>query len=153
MNMRSLRTLRRLRQEAADDAARLLAACIEAEAAATAAVRRQAGEIDRQRREAEAMHGTDADVEAFGQWFRRARQQLVQLVAGQERAMAESARARAGLTAARSARETVETLLREAARAETAAMLRAEQKIADDMASQRRGGAGRGEPPGPRHKP
>ena len=140
MNRDSLLTLLRLRRQAFDESSRHLAACLGEETAATAAIRQQAAEMERQRQVAEAVDTADMDVEAFGAWFRKARERLDELSAAQERAVVETARARAQLTAARSASEAAEIMLREAELADAAEVARREQMQIDDAVIHARDG-------------
>ena len=129
----TLCALVRLRKQALDNASRHLSGCIQAETAATQAVRSQAADIDHQRRMAEAAGSADSDVEAFGRWFGNARVRLGVLSADYDRAAVETARARAELMVARTALEVLETLLRDGQLAAAAEETREEQKQSDDL--------------------
>ncbi len=138
MTPENLHTLLRLRRQAVDAASQEFAACLALEAAATTALREQASRIQEQRRIAEAVTNGDHDVEAFASWYRGARAELDTRIARHERALAETARARAAQILARTALETVETLQAEAHQAAVAASLRQEQHESDDAAGQGR---------------
>lgn len=135
MRAESLDTLRRLRQRVVDEAGRDLAECLAKETAATIAVRRQADEIERQRKAVEHAGANDLDVEAFGAWLRQARVRLGELSGDYERLAVETTRSRAALATARSALEAIETLMKEAETAAAVAALGAEQKELDEIAA------------------
>ena len=135
MILGSLDTMRRLRQFVVDEASRHLADCIAQETAATVAIRRQAEEIDRQRRTVELGDVSDRDVEAFGQWLRRARVRLGELSGDYDRIVLETGRSRAALTTARAALEAIEILIKEAETASEAVAFRAEQNELDEIAA------------------
>jgi len=135
MKPASLQTLIRVRRHAVDAASQQLSVCLETEAAANAAVRAQAGEINRQRGVAESAATGDGAVEAFAQWYPPAQARLRLLAARHARTEEETARARAQLGAARTALEAVETLWREGAQARQAKILSDEQKQIDEAAS------------------
>lgn len=137
MILGSLEAVRRLRQRLVDEAIQSLAICIEQEAAASGDVRRQAEEIDRQRRAVEFEGANDRDVEMFGEWLRRARTRLDDLARAYDRMVVETARSRAGLATARTSLEAVETMLREAEVAAQEASLRAQQRELDEIAATR----------------
>jgi len=129
-----------LRQAAVDEASQSLAARHRDETAATASVRGLAAEVTRQRLAVQAVEAGDAEVEAFGHWLRGARRKQQELVAAQQFAIAESARARAVLAAARAALEAVEILQAEQREAAAAAEARQEQRITDEAAARRAAG-------------
>src|SRR5438270_346766 len=105
-----LATLVRLREQARDDAQRHLVACLAAESRAEAI----AGDAERAiASESEAAAdpcGSDAAVEAFAAWLPVARGRLQEARQTVETLRAETARARAGLAASRTALESVHTL-------------------------------------------
>lgn len=134
MRSDSLHLLLRLRKQALEIASRNLSECIQAETAATHAVRSQAGEMDHQRRTVEAAGADDSDVETFGKWFTMARARLGNLSANCDRAAVQTARARAELMAARTAMEVVEALLQDRRLAAAEEEARHEQNQSDDRA-------------------
>lgn len=135
----ALSALLQLRKQALDDASQHLSDCIQAEMAATQAVRSQAADIDHQRRMVEAAGSADSDVETFGRWFGNARVRLGALSAECDRAAVETTRARAELMAARTALEVLETLLRDRQLAAATEEARNEQKQSDDWGLHARG--------------
>ena len=137
MRPASLQTLIRVRRHAVDAASLHLSACLETEAASNDAVRAQAADINRQRAAAESATSGDGAVEAFGLWYPPAQDRLRALAARHQRTMEETARARAQLSAARTALEVAETLWREAARARQAKALADAQKQIDEAAARR----------------
>jgi flagellar export protein FliJ len=135
MRPASLQTLIRVRRQAVDAASLHLSACLETEAASNDAVRAQAADINRQRAAAESAASGDGAVEAFGIWYPLAQDRLRALAACHARTVAETARARAQLSAARIALEAVETLSRETEQARRAKALHDEQRQIDEAAS------------------
>ncbi len=106
-----LDTLVKLRRTSQDGAQQALARAISAEtAAATAAANAERSIVEEQRAALDLAAG-DGVVEAFGAWLPAARARAAAAWEACERARAEVARTRAALTAARTAVETVETLM------------------------------------------
>jgi flagellar export protein FliJ len=127
-----------LRRLALDEAKRALASALEAEDGAAGAVSAAEMEIAHETRSAEAaLDQGDAQVEAFARWLRVARGRLAKLRLSYERAGAETARARAALTAARAAHEAAVLARQERADAATARRLAEEQAELDEAAQRR----------------
>jgi len=108
-----LTSLIRLRRQALDDAQRGLVQCLQAEAQAQHGSDEAEHTIAREIEAASDPAGSDAAVEAFAAWLPGARRKLEQLRRELETLQAETARARAGVTACRTALESVETLQKE----------------------------------------
>jgi flagellar biosynthesis chaperone FliJ len=106
----TLSVLIRLRQQACDDAQRQLVASLAAEGRAQAMADDAERAIASETEAALDLCGSDATVEAFAAWLPVARGRLEQALRGLETRRAETARARAGLAASRTALESVETL-------------------------------------------
>ncbi len=138
MPHKTLAALVRVRRLALDAATRDLAAALRNEAQAAHVVSCIEQDMQRERAAAEDLRGDDADVEAFGLWLRRARQDLAEAEAMRDQSEAETTRARAAVGAARAALTAAETAL-EARRAEQrAAAQRREQAAIDEIAQRRR---------------
>ncbi|MBV8911790.1 MAG: hypothetical protein JOZ05_01985 [Acetobacteraceae bacterium] len=105
-----LTNLIRLRQRALDDAQRQLVACLTTEAHAQALADEAGRAIARETEAASDPSGSDAAVEAFAAWLPGARRKLEQARREVETLQADTARARAGVAACRTALESVETL-------------------------------------------
>ncbi len=105
-----LASLVRLRRTACDDAQRCLISCVTIEAQAEAAANEAERTIARETHAASDPDGSDTLVEAFAAWLPEARRRTAEARHRLETLQAETARARATLTACRTALETVETL-------------------------------------------
>ncbi len=136
MRRDGLASVLRLRRLAQAEARRLLAERLAAEARAEAAVADAEAAIEREREAALDLAAGDATVEAFGAWLPVGRKAQAGAAAGHETALAETARARAELGAARAAVEAAERVAaaREAARA---GRLRKKQELAAAELAQR----------------
>ena len=133
-----LEALLRLRRMAADEARRGLAECLRVESEAAAAVAAIEAAIERETEAATSLAGGDAEVEAFGAWFRRIRPKHRSAQAAEADAEAATASARAVLGAARAAVRAAEEMLEKHAAAAQAAAERAAQGEIDEIAG--RGG-------------
>ena len=140
MRPRALRQLLRQRRLVLDEAIYAFGECLRKETEAAQTQQAIEAVIARETNNARDLDGTDATVEAFGAWFRRARKELAATTAALDRAQAETARARAVMAAARAALEAVGNL--EAAQKAEAARL-AEQRAQaqlDEIGQRRRRG-------------
>jgi len=99
-----------LRGRARDDAQRHLVACLAAESRVQGLVDDAERTIASETEAALDLCGSDATVEAFAAWLPIARSRLEQAQRELETLRAETARARAGLAASRTALESVEAL-------------------------------------------
>ncbi len=138
MKPHALRQLLRQRRLVLDEAIHAFGECLRKETEAGQTLQAIEAAIARETERARDLDGSDATVETFGAWFRRARDELQASAAALDRAQAETARARAVMTAARTALEAAETL--EAAQKTEAARL-AEQRAQaqlDEVAQRRR---------------
>lgn len=129
-----LHTLHKLRKAGQDEARQALTRTLqsEAEAAATAMAADRAI-VDEQQTAMDLAAG-DHIVEAFAFWLPTARAAAAQAWQTTERAQAEVARARALLTAAQAATETVETLIQQRGAVRQTHALRREQADLDEAA-------------------
>jgi flagellar export protein FliJ len=132
-----LAALIRLRRLACDEALRDLAAALDAESRAVAAIAVLQQAMAREEEAASDLGADDLAVEAFGRWFRRAQAELASAELARNQAEAETARARVILSGARAALEAAEAELQRRATAEQALRLRTEQAALDEMAQQR----------------
>lgn len=105
-----LLALIRLRERARDDAQRHLVGCLAAEARAQGTVDLAQRTIAAETEAAADLCGSDATVEAFAAWLPGARRRLQEATRELDSLQAETARARAGLAASKTALESVETL-------------------------------------------
>lgn len=126
MSRDPLVTLIRVRRLACEDAQRRLVTALAAEARAHQLTQAAERTIARETEAASDCSGSDAVVEAFGIWLPGARRQLEDTRRALLSLQAEAMRARAELTATRTALESVETL--QAQRCE-AARQHAERKL------------------------
>lgn len=137
MSRDPLPALLRVRRMALDEARRLLATRLqaeaEAEADALAAERTILAEADAAR----ALTADDGVVETFAAWLPGARRRAEAARAAQEAAQAETSLARAGLQLARAAVEAAEALQSRQAEGRAAEAARKEQIALDDMAPRR----------------
>ena len=90
--------------------------------------------FERRYASAEAIGTGDADVEAFGAWFRRERGRLDELITIKDRTAIETARARAELAVARTALEVAENMATDMEHAARTEALRREQIVSDEAA-------------------
>jgi flagellar export protein FliJ len=134
MNRDPLEALVRLRRLAADEARRGLADCLRDEEAAAHAVATIEADIERETEAAANLATSDAEVEAFAAWLRRIRPIQYAAHVAADRAEAETVRARAVLTAARSAVEAAEEMLAKHQAARRAEAERLEQHALDEAA-------------------
>ncbi len=138
MTTGSLRTLRRLRHHACEDARLALVACIAMEDTAQAALKAAERAIRREQEEASRIDASDGAVEAFARWLPRGRQAVSDATGALERAEAATAQARAVLAAARASLKAAETLATERERQSQAEAARREQAALDEAAGRRR---------------
>jgi len=110
MKRNALHQVVRLRRVVLDEAIQDFAECLRKETEAGQTLRTIEAAIAREVDKAGDLDGSDAMVEAFGTWFRRARDDLQTATTGFEQAQADTARARAVMSAARSALEAAESL-------------------------------------------
>ncbi|HME23574.1 MAG TPA: hypothetical protein VKI44_19990 [Acetobacteraceae bacterium] len=129
-----LEALLRLRRMAADEARRGLAECLRVESEAAVAVAAIEAAIERETEVATNLAAGDAEVEAFGAWFRRIRPKHRSAQAVEAEAEAATASARAVLGAARAAVRATEEMLEKHAVAAQAAAERAAQGEIDEVA-------------------
>jgi flagellar export protein FliJ len=142
MKPHALRQLLRQRRLVLDEAIHAFGECLRDETAAAHALQAIEAAIARETEKARELDGSDATVEAFGAWFRRAREELEVSAAALDRAQAETARARAVMAAARTALEAAETLeAAQKAEAKRLAEQRAQAQL-DEVAQRRRGAHG-----------
>ncbi len=132
-----LEILARLRRSVCEDARRGLAACLEAEEAASTALRSAEAAIFRERDAACELDADDGAVEAFAAWLPQGRAAVAQAREAHLRAGAATVQARAILAAARTSAEATDRLLasREAEREAEAA--RRAQLAMDEAAAHR----------------
>jgi flagellar export protein FliJ len=123
----------RLRRLAMDEASRDFAECLRGEAQAEQAVMAVEAAIERETEIASSLEASDAVVEAFGAWLKRARKDLRGAQAVREQSESETARARAALAVARAALKATEHLIAEQVAAAAAEADRKEQHNLDDM--------------------
>lgn len=128
----------RLRQATLDETKRHVAECLSAEERTGTALSVAEAEVERQREAAESLSGDDAVVEAFAAWLRSHRLVLDEARGEHQRAVAETALARAALAAARGALEAAEELRALRLREAEAEELRADQRAMDELAQPRR---------------
>jgi flagellar export protein FliJ len=132
-----LSTLIRLRRSACEDAQHHVVRCLSAEAQAERAALEVEHSIARETQAASDPSGPDSVVEAFAAWLPGARRRLEEARRTLETLQAETARARAGLSACKTALESVETLQQERRSAARAARERAWQQELDDRPPRR----------------
>ncbi len=130
-------TLARLRRQAVDAARQALINCVDLEDAAErrAAVAEDA--ITQELQIASHLLASDHAVERFGIWLRQARKAAEAARLQQQLATADTHRARAVLTTARSAAEAIDTLRERKAAERQAATARRVQNELDEMARHR----------------
>jgi flagellar export protein FliJ len=134
MSQDPLEALLRLRRMAVDEARRDIAACLRVESEAAAAVAAIEAAIERETEAAISLAAGDAEVEAFGAWFRRIRPKQAAAEAAEAEAETATARARILLGAARAAVRAAEEMLeKRAAEAQAAAERKAQGEI-DEIA-------------------
>ncbi|GAC1343953.1 MAG: hypothetical protein NVSMB18_20700 [Acetobacteraceae bacterium] len=133
MSRDPLTSLIRLRRAACDDAQRLLVSCLAAENQAQADATEADRIIARETQAATDLGGSDAVVEAFAAWLPSARRRLDDARRVLECLQAETARARAGLTACRTALESVEALQEQRSQITRMAQERHWQNELDDL--------------------
>jgi hypothetical protein len=125
MAERSLTAVVRLRRVTLDQARVALTVCVQAEECAARDVAQAEAAIERERRAATDLALGDSAVESFGLWLKTGRKTLERAQVRHAAAISGTIRARAELTAARTAMQAAEEVLaiREAA-AEAEAALR-----------------------------
>lgn len=138
MSRDPLATLIRVRRLACDDAQRQLVSAIAAEARAQELAHTVERAIARETQAASDCGSSDAMVEAFGAWLPGARRQLQDARRALLSTQAEAVRARAELTASRTALESVEALH---GQRHQAARLAAERKFQRELDDRPRAGA------------
>lgn len=118
-----LETLARLRHSIREDARRGLAACLDAEEAASHVMRSAEAAIYDEQKAAGSLDAGDGAVEAFAAWLPQGRKAVAQAHAAHDDASAATVRARAVVAAARASAEAADRLLasRNAERAADAA--------------------------------
>lgn len=134
MNRDPLESLVRLRRLAADEARRGVADCLRDEEATAQAVATIEADIERETEAAANLATSDAEVEAFAAWLRRIRPKQYAAHVAEDRAEAETVRARAVLAAARAAVEAAEEMLAKHEAARRAEAARLEQHALDEAA-------------------
>lgn len=132
MSRDPLDTLVRLRRSVVEDSRRALAACLEAEEAASTAMRGAEAAIFREQEAAAAIEAGDGAVEAFAAWLPRGRQAVAQARDAHGKAGAATVQARAVLAAARASVEAVDRLVANRAAARAAEAARREQTALDE---------------------
>jgi flagellar export protein FliJ len=132
-----LETLVRLRRSVVEDARRALAACVEAEDAASAALRCAEAAIFREQDAAGSIDTGDGAVEAFAVWLPQGRRAVAQAREAHAYAGAATVQARAVLSAARASAEAADRLLASRAAAREAEAARREQSALDEVAARR----------------
>jgi hypothetical protein len=132
-----LAALVRVRRLGLDGATRELAECLRAEAEASQAVNAVQAAIGRETEAAENVGGDDADVEAFGRWLRRARQDLAAAERARDEAEAATALRRVAVRAERAALAMAEAALETRHAARRAEAQRREQAAIDEVAQRR----------------
>ncbi len=137
MSRDPLETLARLRRSVVEDARLTLGACLEAEEAASMAMRRAEAAIFREQDAAGAMETGDGAVEAFAAWLPHGREAVAQAREAHARAGAATAQARAVLAAARASAEAADRLLESRAAAREAEAARRAQAALDEAAGRR----------------
>lgn len=137
MNRDPLETLARLRHSVVEDARRGLAACLEAEDAARAALRGAGEAIFREQEAAGALDAGDGSVEAFAAWLPLGRLAVAQAREAHARAEAATTQARAVLAAARASAEATDRLLANRAAERDAEAARRAQAALDEAAARR----------------
>ncbi len=105
-----LDTVLRIRRMALDDAARALAACLHAEENARQAAGAAEAAIGAESEAATDLSAGDGVVEAFARWLPVGRARVAAARLREDTAMAETARARAGVTVARAAMKAASAL-------------------------------------------
>ena len=131
-----LEALLRLRRMTVDEARRDVAECLRIESEAVAAVAAIKASIAHETAAATSLAAGDAEVEAFGAWFRRIRPTQLAALAAKDEAETAMVRARGVLGAARAAVRAAEKMLeKHAAAAQAAAEHRAQREI-DEAALQ-----------------
>lgn len=131
----AIRALLRLRQIAQDEARLLLSGCLERESATAGRVRVIERAIQTETEHASSLDGSDATVETFAVWLRRARADLADATGALQEAEAQTHEARAVLNASRSAVEAVEAELRRREVAQQVDADRREQHALDEVGS------------------
>lgn len=140
MSRDPLETLARLRRGVVEDARRALAACLEAEEAASTATRAAEAAIFREQEAAGAIDTSDGAVEAFAAWLPHGRRAVAKARDAHADAGAATAQARAVLAAARASAEAADRLLASRAAARAVEADRREQTALDEAAARRHSG-------------
>ena len=137
MSRDPLETLVRLRRGVVEDARRALAACLEAEDAASRAMRCAETAIFREQEAAGGLDTSDGAVEAFAAWLPQGRQAVAKARDAHADAGAATVQARAVLAAARASAEAADRLLASRAAVRAAAADRHAQTALDEAAARR----------------
>jgi flagellar biosynthesis chaperone FliJ len=132
LSRNALATLIRVRRVACDDAQRALVSALAAEARAQQLAHKVERAIARETEAASDTDSSDAMVEAFGAWLPGARRELEDARRALLSTQAEAMRARAELTASRTALESVEALQKQRYEAARQAAERNLQRELDD---------------------
>ncbi len=138
MSRDPLETLARLRRSVVEDARRALVACLEAEDAASTAMRRAEAAIFHEQDAAGTLNAGDGAVEAFAAWLPYGRQAVAQAREAHDRAAAATVQARAVLAASRASAEAADRLLASRAAVRDAEAARRTQIALDEAASHRK---------------
>ena len=136
---RTLEVMARMRRLVVEEARQGLAACLQVEGRASAAMRVTADELMREQRAANAIDADDRMVEAYIAWLPHGSARHAAARSVFERAEAASSQARAQLAAARAAAEAVDRRIAAEALAARAAGLAREQAAIDEIAQSRHG--------------
>jgi flagellar export protein FliJ len=131
-----LEALLRLRRMTVDEARRDVAECLRIESEAVAAVAAIKASIAHETAAATSLAAGDAEVEAFGAWFRRIRPTQLAVLAAKDEAETAMVRARGVLGAARAAVRAAEKMLEMHAAAARAATEHRAQIEIDEAALQ-----------------
>ena len=132
-----LATLARLRRQAIDEARQALIDCLDLEDAAERRAATAEDAITRELQIASHLSASDHAVERFGAWLRQARQAAEAARLQQQRATADTHRARATLTAARAAAEAIDALRDQKAAERRATAARQLQNELDEVGRHR----------------
>jgi hypothetical protein len=135
MTRDALETLARLRHSVCEDARRALAACLEAEDAASKALHGAEEAIFREQNAAGALDASDGAVEAFAAWLPLGRRAVAEAREAHARAGAATVQARAVLAAARASAEAADRLLASRAAERDAQAARRAQAALDEAAA------------------
>ena len=132
-----LATLARLRRQAVDEARQALIDCVDMEDAAERRAAAAEEAITQELQIASHLSASDHAVERFGVWLHQARHATEAARLQQQRATANTHRARAMLTAARAAAEAIDALRDQKAAERQANATRHAQNELDEMGRHR----------------